>query len=338
MLHTKKFILVVAAIAICLPLSAKKVKQDVEYVVEESGLNVTKITDEAQNSVLGPTTYGGWFKGRFAQSALAGSKKGKYWWNTGRSLAISPDGSELAYMTRKNKQDNIMVRRSSGSGASTQRTFRNVYDFCWGPDDNLYLSDFIEAGNIKIGSVDAHKGAIMRQLTSSNCDFNPATHDGKVVFFTRMDTNGPMVWSFNTESGELISCARGFQPTPISDEEFLCTRNSSDGNSEIWLVNYVNGQETLLLSSKEQGFSNPSLSPDGKWILIQGNTKNSSTKKENLDIFVVRPDGTQLTQITYHPGDDFCPVWSADGKQIYFISSRGTKDHSFNVWRMNFSL
>lgn len=340
MLNFKKLAIAATACVISLNLYAGK-NDAVEYVNEESGLNVTKITDEALNSVIGPTASSGfasYLTGRMASTTMGGSKKAKYFWSTHRTLAVSPDGTEIAYMTRKNKQDNVMVRRATGAGASTQRTFRNVYDFGWGPDGNLYISDFVDRENIKVGAIDAHKGSVMRQLTSSNADFNPSTIDGKNIFFTRADYNGPMVWCYNTDSGELISCARGYQPSPISKDEFICTRNSTDGNSEIWIVNFVNGQETLLVSSKDQGFSHASMSPDGQWILLQANAKSASTKKQNLDIFVVRPDGTQLTQLTYHPADDFCPQWSADGKQIFFISARGTKKNAFNVWRMNFSL
>lgn len=336
----KQIALFAFACFISLNINAAK-NNNQEYVVEESGLNVTKITDESVNSVIGATASKGWanfLTGRMTKTVLGGSNKAKYNWSTQRTLAVSPDGSEIAYITRKNKQDNVMVRRSTGAGASTQRTFRNVYDFGWGPDGNIYLGDFIDSENCKIGAVDAHKGAVMRQLTSSNFDFNPATLDGKHIFFTRMDSNGPMVWCYNTENGELISCARGYQPTPVSEEAFLCTRNSTEGNSEIWMVNYINGQETLLVSRKDQGFSNASMSPDGKWILLQGNAKSASTKKQNLDIFVIKPDGSQLTQLTYHPSDDFCPQWSADGKSIYFISSRGNKKDSYNVWKMNFNI
>lgn len=316
---------------------AKKIKNDVEYVMEESGLNVTKITNEEMNSVIGPGAWKSWFGGNLGKTSLAGSKKGGMQWGPIRTLAVSPDGSEIAYLTRKNKTDNVMVRRSSGAGASTQRTFRHIRDFCWGPDDNLYITDVVDDDHLKIASINAHKGSTMRQLTSNNSDFNPATIDGNVIFFTRSDNNGPAIWSYNKESGELVNCARGYQPTPISDKEFLCTRNSSDGNSEIWLVNFVDGQETLIVADKKMGFSNPSLSPDGQWILMQANTK-SAKKKDNLDLFVIRADGTQLTQLTYHQANDFCPVWSADGKQIFFISSRGNKNEAYNVWRMNFNL
>lgn len=335
-MNFKKFAVVVTALAIGINSYAKG-NDDVDYVMEESGLNVTKITNEDMNSVLGPVVGKSWFWGNIGSTSLAGSKKGGRQWGSSRTLSISPDGTEIAYLTRKNKSDNIMVRRSSGSGASTQRTFRNVRDFCWGPDNNLYISDQVDNDNQKIVSLDAHKGSTMRQLTSNNIDFNPATHDGNLIFFTRAESNGPSIWSYNKESGELVNCARGYQASPISEKEFLCTRNSTDGNSEIWLVNFVDGKETLIVSDSKTGYSNASLSPDGQWILMQGNAK-SSKKKNNLDLFVIKSDGTQLTQLTYHQADDFCPVWSADGKQIFFISSRGNKKNAYNVWRMNFNL
>ncbi len=54
------------------------------------------------------------------------------------------------------------------------------------------------------------------------------------------------------------------------------------------------------------GAQNPAWSPDGQWIvfsLAQGDTAN---------IYVVRPDGTSLTQITTEPGvDEQHPVWTS---------------------------
>lgn len=336
MSHYKKLLIIAAAVAVGINAYSKK-NLEPEYVMEESGNKVTKITDEDRSTVLGPQIDTKWFKWLTAsRSTVAGTKKGGKQWSSTRPLAISPDGTELAYLAEQNNTHNIFVRKAGGAGASTQRTFRNVTDFCWGPDGNIYFSDRIDPSNYKIVSIDAHKGSTMRQLTSNNLDFNPYTLDGNTIFFTRQDKTGPSIWSYNKETGELVNCARGYQPTPISKKEFLCTRNSTDGNSEIWLVNYVDGQETLIVSNKEMGFSNPSLSPDGQWILMQGNSKSGKIK--NLDLYVIRKDGTQLTQLTYHPAEDFCPVWSADGKQIFFISDRGSKNDVYNIWRMNFNL
>lgn len=80
------------------------------------------------------------------------------------------------------------------------------------------------------------------------------------------------------------------------------------------------------------------LSPDGRWLLITGSSRSEKEGIANTDIFVVRTDGTQFTQLTYHPGNDLSPMWSPDGRSIFFLSQRGSADKIYNVWRMDFNL
>jgi hypothetical protein len=54
------------------------------------------------------------------------------------------------------------------------------------------------------------------------------------------------------------------------------------------------------------GAQNPSWSPDGQWIVF------SFTHDNTANIYMVRPDGTSLTQITTEPGvDEQRPVWTS---------------------------
>ena len=53
---------------------------------------------------------------------------------------------------------------------------------------------------------------------------------------------------------------------------------------------------------------------------------------------VIGTDGNNLTQLTYHPGNDISAVWAPDGKSIYFLSQRGNVEGKYNVWKMNFNL
>lgn len=311
------------------------------YAPEESGLNVMKITDESSNSVIGNIRINLIGKGNFAYTTVGGCKNSKTYWGTDRLLAISPDGTELGYVSNINKQWNVMIRSSNTQGTSTQRTFRDISDFSWGNNGYLYFSDRSDIQKVQICSTNAHAGSIMRQLTNNSIDKNPVvTTDGKLLFFTRIDKSGPFIWSLDLENGALTSCARGYNPTLVGDrtDSFICVRNSTAGLSEIWMVNYVEGKETLILSDKNRGFTNPVLSPDGQWILCQGNSKSSITKKNNLDIFAVKVDGTGFVQLTYHPAEDCCPVWSNDGKYIYFLSTRANKDDYFNIWRIRFDV
>ena len=307
------------------------------YAPEESGLSLMKITDESANTVGGNKSY----TAVSYQDGIGCCDSENFAWGTMRLLDISPDGNELAYVSIINKQWNIMVRKSGPQGTATQRTFRSVSDFSWGNDGKLYFGDQADYDKIQISCTDAHVGSLMRQLTNNNTDMNPIlSKDGKKLYFTRRDNTGAFVWSYDLQSGALTACCRGYNPYPVGSgsDSFVCVRNSSFGTSEIWLINYEKGQETLILTDKTRGFSNPCVSPDGQWILCQGNSKSSISKKNNLDIFMVKMDGTGFIQLTYHPADDCCPVWSPDGKYVYFISSRANENDAFNIWKMRLDL
>lgn len=58
-------------------------------------------------------------------------------------------------------------------------------------------------------------------------------------------------------------------------------RQNLERNYEVWLVNYVKGTESIILSQKNRSFTTPSLSPDGKWILCVSNTPAEGQDKEN---------------------------------------------------------
>ena len=300
---------------------------------QETGLTPVKLTDHDQNSVVGNRS--DVYVGNWLLSAAAKGKDHK--WDTGRRLAVSPDGTEIAYVSIVDNTPNIMVKKTSQGSPSTQRTFRRAQNIWWGEDNRLYFNDNTGSTST-IGSTDARKGSLVKQLTSNNNDWEPAlTADGSTVYFTRFDTGGPSVWSYNLKSGELTNCTRGYHPTPYGKDtdKILCARNSNKGNSEIWVIDLGKGDETLLLSDTQKGFSDPAVSPDGKWILFVSNSLSAITNKQNTDIYAIRPDGSQMTQITYHPAVDCSPVWSPDGKYIYFISSRANKDNKFNIWRIS---
>lgn len=346
----KKITLVLAVAAAALIVGSCGAGTKVTYSPEESFLNLVKITDEANGAVIGNgTNFNLQSLGDYSKNTVGYSKSSRYFWNTSRLLAVSPDGEEIAFLSRdatgvgaKNvfsKEDNIRIRKVFGAGTSTQRTFRNINSLSWGVDDNLYFADESNSAvNPYIGSVNAHTGNIIRQHTNNNTDSNPTlSPDGSTLFFTRKDNIGPFIWALDLNKGTLTSCARGFNQYPVSNYEFYCVRNSASGRSEIWYINFQTGQETLILTDPKISFSNPSVSPDGTWIAVQGNGADKN-KKQSLDIYAVKTDGTNFTRLTYLNSTDCNPVWGKDGKSIFFISSRGNKGDWFNVWKMNFTL
>jgi Tol biopolymer transport system component len=54
----------------------------------------------------------------------------------------------------------------------------------------------------------------------------------------------------------------------------------------------------------------PRWSPNGEWIAFHSNVDG------NFEIYIVRPDGTDLTRVTDYTGLDQFPEWSPNGKQL----------------------
>lgn len=310
-----------------LPLFAysQQVDFSVVSVNEESGMEFTRITSD-NDYVCMPLVK------RSGKNAN---------WLTNKILDISKDGNQLAYLSARNNTTNIFIKDIVKQGSSVQRTNRqNVLDFSYSTDGK-YICFSEKSGSFnQIYQTDATNGYVCRQITSNNKDFSPIySYDMKNIFFARQENNGVSVWSYNIANNFLSSYTKGFNPYPLHTESsILCTRLNAQGRSEIWKINYSNNIEECILSDANRSFTTPSLSPDGKWILLVGSNTLTNGKffYTNTDIFVCRIDGTQLTQLTYHAADDLSPVWSKDGKYIYFISQRGSSNGTANVWRMNF--
>lgn len=297
----------------------------VSYVPEEQGLTFEKITDESVDNIVRPSISFNHEYGRLS------------YWSQYHAIDISNDGKSLAYVASKNHNWNIFVRNTESRGSSMQRTHRsNVTSFCYSPNgENICFSEYNENGRFQLSITNAKQGSVIQQISPSNTsDFAPRySTDGKKIFFERWDGLNNTIWSYDLAKGSFFNHCYGACPYPINDEEILCTRTNEHGYTDIWRINYVKGTETLVVSQRNRSFTTPTMSPDGKWILCVSSNNNQ------LDLYVVHSDGGAPRQLTFDNGNDYSPVWSPDGKYIYYLSQRGTraKGGQYNIWKMNFS-
>lgn len=333
------FLSLAACLLICTGADAKRAKLDLSLVEvpEEGGVSFERITEDAdcvysRNLVKrGSNIFG-----------IKNSVNLDWWVNP--QIAVSPDGKRLAYINDKNNTTNIMVKDARKGGSSTQRTFRtNVEDFTWSPDGSTLCFTELRGGHHGVYLVDATQGTVVRQISNgSDNDFaGKISADNNTIYFHRGE--GAMsysLWSYDRKTNLFSNYSRGMTayPDPKNRDVIYCARYTSDKESEIWRINTKTGVEEIILSQPARSFSTPQLSPDGQWLLVTGTSMSEKDKQINTDIFAVRIDGTQFTQLTYHPGNDLSAVWAPDGRSIFFLSQRGSQDGVYNVWKMAFML
>ena len=114
---------------------------------------------------------------------------------------------------------------------------------------------------------------------------------------------------------------------------FVTTR--VDGTADLWTLD-VQTRRAKALTSGPGGDFRPSWSPDGQWIAFASdrasNLPFARGRWEHLhlvDVYVVRPDGSGLKQLTPHGGFCGSPKWSADSRRLvaYCMTAEQTLDN-----------
>ncbi len=203
-------------------------------------------------------------------------------------------------------------------------------------------------------------------------DFQPTwSPDGSRIAFGRKDASGWDIWAVSPDGQECQKLADGLCPTDWSpDGTRLAVENlqdagdvleeydlatgvstplgslpgpsgrgcySPDGASllfqamgqhwEIWRVDFGSTPQRVLGGSS-LAYADPAWSPDGQMMALC----HHPTALDPEDVFVARPDGTGLRNVTQsYSSQDILPNWSPDGSQIVFVSNRNGGRHLFTV-------
>jgi serine/threonine protein kinase len=188
-------------------------------------------------------------------------------------------------------------------------------------------------------TVPANGGSPLRVTDDPAVDWNPIwAPDGKFLYFVS-DRGGSMnLWRVPIDevSGRVLG-----RPEAITTPSAFVGHLSiaADGRHVVYDSSFRTANVQTLafepsthavrgapvpVTSGSKPYANPDISPDGDWVAF------SSFPQE--DIFVSRPDGTRLRQLTNDLAVDRAPRWSPDGQRIAFHSNRNGR---FNIWSIH---
>lgn len=260
--------------------------------------------------------------------------------------AFSPDGRYLAFIREAALSESAVYilpltadLKPAGAPIRITRESGMVRGVAWTPDGRGLV--FSSGGHLAMSrlyrlavpSTDRPHDAEPELLPFGEQSISVSiSKTGRLVYSAQ--SRDASIWSIALNSGKDSPV-----PTPVVPSTFdeqtpayspngnrLAFASTRSGVEEIWVANADGSNPAQITSMGGPQCANPQWSPvDGQTILF------NSRRESSTDLYLIRPDGSDLRQITNDPAETNEPRWSRDGRTIYFGSN---KTGRFEVWKM----
>jgi TolB protein len=228
---------------------------------------------------------------------------------------VSPDGALVAYAAQKGDTFDIFYFDPYKKKILVTQVTRHVSNDTspsWSADSKEIYFTSARLKTLSIWRKKIKGGPGIRQITvredANDFDSSISPDGTKMVFCSQRASKKSSITPF-------------FFPVPWAKRNITVPT--------LWISN-IDGS---MMTQIGAGF-NPRWSPDGSKILFH------KPSGDNLDIWMIKADGSELIQLTHDKADDKDASWSPDGKMIAFSSDRQkmqsyTTEKNFDIWVMD---
>lgn len=245
------------------------------------------------------------------------------------AIAISSNGSEIAFLKHVDKTDQIFVANTDGSGSS-QLTYDNDSKSIIGitPDGQkiIYGVHYQNTGFIRNYVISDGRNPVRITTDSMNKTWPALSYDGSTLAFND-ESRQPRIFSVRTDGSNFHYVTNGslFSHTPVisaNGSRLVFSRdNPDDPNSKyIYSIN-TDGTGLVKLTPRPIYFQSTfTISLDGSKVAFDDG-------KDNVYyVSVVNSDGTRYTRLNdYDSYYSHMPLLSSNGSKIVYSSGNPTQ-------------
>ena len=242
------------------------------------------------------------------------------------SYSLGLTNNQLEIKTNKNYR---IVRKEIGKPITNPLVSNAAYP-TWLPNNTGVIFSYIKPEKAVIVRSDIN-GVGLNYISPGAMgedDAEPVVlkDNSKILFTTRM-SNSRMICSMDMKGGNYSVITEGahISLNPINNNKIIY--NIKVGKTiQVFTMDIKTGEKTQLTTG-EYNNRDGAFSRDGKYIAFASNRENP--KKQNKHIYVMKADGTELTQITQGETDESDPAWG-DGNMLFFSSNA---EKNYNIWK-----
>jgi serine/threonine protein kinase/Tol biopolymer transport system component len=260
------------------------------------------------------------------------------------AITFSPDGRKFAFVRfeKVNGEYSLIIAASDGTAEKILATRRSsdlfsIYGLDWSPDgklvaalDGTYAGGFhmrVIGVNVEDGSetpISARQWFAVLQVKWLN--------DGSGLILNAADESvSPIqLWYVSYPAGEserITNDSNDYYGVSLSAKSAALVTVQSTRLINTWVAPTEDSSRVTRIASTSAVSRSYGLAwtPDNRLIY-------SSMGGGRLDLWSMKSDGSEKTQLTIDSGSNYHPSVSADGRYIFFASSR---TGSFNIWRLD---
>ncbi|MBN1562453.1 MAG: PD40 domain-containing protein [Anaerolineae bacterium] len=233
-------------------------------------------------------------------------------------VAFLPDGSQLAGTVRlgsgAREFEEIFVAPANGGEIRVLTSLQSpsIEDVSWSPDGGQLVFASNHDGDYDLYLIQLAGGNPTALTNNDADDHDPAWSptDNVIVFASDQATPSELeIWRITTSGQNLERLTEAenssFSPAWSPDGEWIVFLSDRRQNTDVFVMTADGtGERALIVRDVSREERDPAWSADGAWISFSSNREGPV-----FDLYVIRPDGSELQRITEKEGDTRFAVW-----------------------------